>query len=127
MNRIKRNSMVVMVSLMVALLGGCAGSYQARSVDLKPETVLVNPDIFVKGTGDQVLYRYVDPKVDWQQYTKIIIDPVIVYEQSKLDKDELENMQKLKQQSVLIVLIKMEILQILMVVFILNQQTRMFV
>ncbi len=39
---------MVVVAGMALVLGGCAGSYQARNVDLK-ESVLVNPDILVKG------------------------------------------------------------------------------
>lgn len=75
-------------------LGGCAGSYQARSVDLK-ESPLVNPSILVEGSGDQALYRYMNPKVDAKQYTKVMIDPVIIYKDGELDKDQRENMQTL--------------------------------
>lgn len=84
---------IIVFSAMVALLGGCAGSYQARSVDLK--TKLVNPNILTQGTGDQVLYRYVNPKADFKQYTKILLDPVLIMKDGELDKDELENYQKL--------------------------------
>lgn len=79
---------------MVLVLGGCAGSYQARNVDLK-ESVLVNPDILVKGADDQALYRYVNPAVDIRNYTKIMIAPVQIRKDGELDKDELENYQKL--------------------------------
>ena len=87
-----------MGALMAALLGGCAGSYQARSVDLK-EATLVNPDILVKGTGDEALYRYQNPKADFKQYTKIILDPVLIKKDGELDKDELENYQKLSNNA----------------------------
>lgn len=80
---------------MAALLGGCAGSYQARSVDLNPNTILVNPDVFQKGTGDQVLFRYVNPAVNFNSYTNVLIDPVLIYKQAELDAGELENYQKL--------------------------------
>jgi hypothetical protein len=75
-------------------LGGCAGSYQGRSVDLK-EASLVNPDILVKGEGDQAIYRYVKPGIDIRQYNKIIIDPVMISKDGELDKDQRENYQTL--------------------------------
>jgi hypothetical protein len=75
--------------------GGCAvGSYQARSVDVK-NSPLVNPDILVEGKDDQALYRYVKPGLDVTRYDKIMIDPVLVMKDGELDKDELEDYQKL--------------------------------
>ena len=91
----KRITLAAGIALMATLLGGCAGSYQARSVDLKPDTILVNPDIFEKGTGDQVLFRYVNPAADFKSYTKVIIEPVLIYKQAELDAGQLENYQKL--------------------------------
>jgi hypothetical protein len=87
----------VMGALFVAAalqLGGCAGSYQARSVDLK-ESPLVNPDILKPGSDGQALYRYLNPKFDAKQYDKIMIDPVMIYKDGELDKEALENFQKL--------------------------------
>jgi len=95
MKRMKKAAMAVMVVAAALQLGGCGvGSYQARSVD-RQESPLVNPDILVKGTDDQALYRYVNPKADVKQYTKVLIDPVLVYKDAVLDKDERENYQKL--------------------------------
>ena len=95
MNRMKIAVMLVMVAAAALQLGSCGvGSYQARSVDLR-ESPLVNPDILVQGSDDKALYRYVNPKADVKQYTKVIIDPVLVYGYAGLDKDELENHQKL--------------------------------
>jgi hypothetical protein len=95
MKRMKTVAMVVMVVAAALQLGGCGvGSYQARSVDLM-ESPLVNPNILVQGTDDQALYRYVNPKADVKQYTMVLIDPVLVYKYAQLDKDELENYQKL--------------------------------
>ena len=95
MNFRKHSGKLAMVIMSAVLLGGCAGSYQARSVDLKPEGILVNPDIFQKGTGDQALYRYVNPAFNIKQYTKIMIEPVLIYKQAELDQSEQENYQKL--------------------------------
>jgi hypothetical protein len=95
MKRMKKVAMLVMVVAATLQLGGCGvGSYQARSVDLK-ESPLVNPDILVQGTHDQALYLYVNPKADFKQYTMVLIDPVLVYKDAELDKDERENYQKL--------------------------------
>ena len=93
----KRIRIVGMIGLLVAAalqLGGCAGSYQARSVDLK-DSPLVNPDILVKGEGDQALYRYAKPNVDLKQYKQILIDPVMIYKDGEMDKDQRENYQTL--------------------------------
>jgi hypothetical protein len=95
MKKIKTATMVVVVMAVALQLGGCGvGSYQARSVDIQ-ESPLVNPDILVQGTDDKALYRYVNPKVDIKQYTKVLMNPVLVYGYMELDKDELENHQKL--------------------------------
>ena len=99
MKKLTLTGLFVSFSAVALLLGGCAGSYQARSVDLKPDTILVNPDIFQKGTGDQVLYRYVNPAVDFKQYTKVMIEPVLIYKSAELDSGELENYQKLSNNA----------------------------
>ena len=80
--------------LLALLLGGCGASMQARSVDVK-KSLLVNPSILEKGTGDQALYRYVNPKTDIKRYSKIMIDPVLIEKEADLDANELENYQKL--------------------------------
>ena len=98
MNSVKSIAMAVMGALMAALLGGCAGSYQARSMDIKGAT-MVNPDLLEKGKDDQMLYRYVNPKADFKQYTKVIVDPVLILKDGELDKDELENYQKLSNNA----------------------------
>ena len=95
MKRMKMAAVLVMVLAVALQLGGCGvGSYQARSVDVK-ESPLVNPDILVQGKDDQALYRYVNPKADVKQYTMVLIDPVMVYKDAVLDKDEREDYQKL--------------------------------
>ena len=97
MKRMKTVAMLVMLVAFALQLGGCGvGSYQARSVDLKEsESPLINPAILVKGADDQALYRYVNPNVDIKKYTMILIDPVMVYKDAELDKDEMDNYQKL--------------------------------
>jgi hypothetical protein len=95
MKRMKTVAMLVMVVAIALQVSGCGvGSYQARSVDVK-ESPLVNPDILVQGKDDQALYRYVNPKADIKQYTMVLLDPVMVYKDAVLDKDEREDYQKL--------------------------------
>ena len=95
MKRMKMAAVLVIVVAFALQLGGCGvGSHQARSLDVN-ESPLVNPDILVKGADDQALYRYVNPKADFKQYSKLMIDPVLVYKYAELDKEELENYQKL--------------------------------
>jgi hypothetical protein len=95
MKRMKTVAMLIMVVAVALQLGACGvGSYQARSVD-RQESPLVNPDILVQGKDDQALYRYVNPKADIKQYKMVLIDPVLVYGYAAMDKDELENYQKL--------------------------------
>jgi Protein of unknown function (DUF3313) len=80
--------------VLALLLSGCGASKQARSVDVK-ESMLINPSILEKGTGDQALYRYANPKADFKSYSKIMIDPVLIEKEAELDAKELENYQKL--------------------------------
>lgn len=94
MKSIKTAAVSVMFFVFALLMGGCGASMQARSVDIK-EAILVNPAILEKGHGDQALYRYVNPKMDVKQYTKIMIDPVLIEKQGELKADELANFQKL--------------------------------
>ncbi len=76
------------------LLGGCGSSYQARSVDIKG-AMLVNPALLERGTGDQALYRYVNPRFSVAKYTKIIIEPVLIAKEGELEPSERDNYQKL--------------------------------
>ena len=80
--------------VLALLLSGCSASMQARDVDVK-KTLLVNPAILEKGTGDQALYRYVNPKADPKRYSKVMIDPVLIAKSGELDAQEQENYQKL--------------------------------
>jgi len=76
------------------LLGGCGASHQARSVEIK-ESLLINPAILEKGTDDQALYRYVNPKADLKSYSKVMIDSVIMSKSTDIDASDTENYQKL--------------------------------
>ncbi len=76
------------------LLCSCGSSYQARSVEIK-NAMLVNPALLEKGSGDQALYRYVNPRFNVPKYSKIIIQPVLIAKEGELEPSEKENYQKL--------------------------------
>jgi len=93
----KRGKMVVFLvvfALVAPLLVGCASSMQARKVD-STQSVLVDPSILEKGKDGEALYRYINPKADWKKYSKVIIEPVIVYQEAAMDAETRENFQTL--------------------------------
>jgi len=75
------------------MLVGCGSGYHARDMELR--TTLVNPSILEKGTGDEALYRYINKKVDVHKYTKVLLDPVMITKEGKLDAETMANYQKL--------------------------------
>jgi hypothetical protein len=85
---------VVVFALIAPLLVGCTASMQARKVDVS-QAVLVDPSILEKGKEGEALYRYINPKVNWKSYSKVIIEPVIVYQQAAMDAETRENVQTL--------------------------------
>lgn len=94
MKRIRTAGTLLACITFACSLSGCRSGMQARSVDLK-QSLLVNPSILEKGSGDQALYRYVNPKVDVKTYSKVLVDPVLIEKQGELDAGERENYQKL--------------------------------
>jgi len=88
------NTTIIVVMSLAAILGGCAGSHQARSIDIK-EATLFDPNILKEGKEGQSLYRYVNPKANIKQYTKIFIDKVLVRKDGNLDMEELKNYENL--------------------------------
>jgi len=82
------------IAVFALAVGGCGASYQARSVEMK-ESVLVNPAILKPGGDDQALYRYVNPNLDIKKYTKLIIDPVLIYKDGEMSERERANYQTL--------------------------------
>ena len=106
MGRIKTSTLLVISVGAALLLGGCGGSNQARSMEIKEgQTLLVNPAMLEKGTGDQALYRYANPKADIKKFTKVIIEPVIISKSAELDAGDLENYQKLANNAFVYLLI----------------------
>ena len=95
MNRRNSAALVVVFALIAPLLVGCASSLQARKVDVA-QSVLVDPSILEKGKEGEALYRYVKPNVDWKMYSKVLIEPVIVYQEAAMDEEtRQENFQTL--------------------------------
>jgi hypothetical protein len=97
-----RISMYRILSLIVCtfLLSACGASYQARSMDVQ-KSVLVSPSVLQKGGDDQALYRYVNPDLKKSQYSKLIIDPVLIVKDAQLDDKERENYQKLANNALI--------------------------
>ena len=85
---------VALIAIAGLLLAGCAPSLQAKKVDVG-QSVLVDPSILEKGKEGEALYRYQNPTVDWKNYTKVLVDPVIVYQEASLDAETRENYQTL--------------------------------
>lgn len=85
---------VVVFALVAPLLVGCAPSLQARKVDVG-QTVLVDPSILEKGKEGEALYRYRNPRANWKNYTKVLVDPVIVYQEAAMDAETQKNYQTL--------------------------------
>ena len=94
MIRGKTAGMLVLFALIVPLLAGCAPSLQAKKADVN-NAFLVDPSVLQKGTGDQALYRYQNPKADFKKYSQVIIDPVLLYHDKALEGKDIENYQKL--------------------------------
>jgi hypothetical protein len=94
MKTIKKLGAFVAIGVLALAMGGCAGSYQARSVELK-DSMLVNPSILKVGGDDQALYRYVSPNFKAEKYTKLIIDPVLIYKDGDMSESERANYQTL--------------------------------
>ncbi|HET6419844.1 MAG TPA: DUF3313 domain-containing protein [Geobacteraceae bacterium] len=94
MKTISKACTLLTILVLTMMFAGCGGSIQARKVD-PSVSPLVNPSIFQEGTGDQALYRYAKPDVDWKQYSKVMIDPVMIAKDGELDEKELKNYQTL--------------------------------
>ena len=94
MNRRNTAVLVVVFALIAPLMVGCASSLQARKVDVA-QSVLVDPSILEKGKEGEALYRYVKPNVDWKMYSKVIVEPVIVYKEAAMDEETRQNFQTL--------------------------------
>jgi hypothetical protein len=83
----------LLFAAMSLMLGGCMTTKEARTVEAKG--VLFDPAILSKGTGDQALLRYQNPKTNFKEYSKVMIVPVKFSKPEKATPEELADLQKL--------------------------------
>lgn len=83
------------VILAAGLLGGCASTYQARKVE--PSGFLGDYSQLTAGQEGESRLMYIDPKVNFKNYTKVMLEPVRVYavKDSALGKMPKEDLQRL--------------------------------
>lgn len=83
------------VILAAGLLGGCASTYQARKVE--PSGFLGDYSQLKAGQEGESRLMYIDPKVNFKNYTKVMLEPVRVYavKDSALGKMPKEDLQRL--------------------------------
>lgn len=86
--------------LTIIACAGCAGSYQARSAEVK-NARLVNASLLEEGKDGQALYRYVNPSANIKDYSAVIVDPVLIMTDGELSKDDRENYQNLANNAFL--------------------------
>lgn len=86
----------------IALLGlllpvACQSSQRSRDVELDEmrDVMLVDPSILTRGSEDQALYRYVRQGISPGQYTKVIVEPVLLCKADALSGDQLRDYQAL--------------------------------
>jgi hypothetical protein len=78
----KKNTIGIITAIMVGVLaGGCASTYQTRSVS--GSGFLSDYSQLQKRGGDTAMLSYIDPKADFRAYDKIMIDPIRAYAKDK--------------------------------------------
>jgi hypothetical protein len=75
MKKIARRLILTMTSTLI--ICGCSTTHQADSV--KPSGFLANYSQLKKGGDEEALLRYVNPRAQWDNYTKILLQPVKLY------------------------------------------------
>jgi hypothetical protein len=85
---------LLMVFLCV-LVVGCATSKQAREIEADKKGLLVDYSMLEKGARDEALLRYVNPNAEFERYTMIIIDPVLISKPENATREQLADFQKL--------------------------------
>ena len=94
MANLKRASALAAAAIFaVSLLGGCASSKQARNVEAKG--FIVDYSMLEKGTDDQALLRYRNPKANIPRYSKIMLDPVLIAKPDTATHEQMADLQKL--------------------------------
>lgn len=96
----KKSKAILLLSMSAILLfslSACMKTRQARDVDAK--TVLVDRSLLKDGGDGEALKRYVNPKVDFKKYTKIIIDPVMVFKPKDATEKEITDFKNLSSNA----------------------------
>ena len=70
--------MMVVGGLVAAVAAGCASTGKARKVKESGFQPAANYALMKKTKGDIAQLLYVNPKANFKQYTKIIVDPVTI-------------------------------------------------
>lgn len=86
--------------LAVFTLAGCR-TFQGGSAE--PSGFLGDYSELREGKGDEALLVYVDRSAPWAQYTKVMLDPVVVYADDELNevpKDQLQTLVNLLDQRI---------------------------
>ena len=73
--RFKMIQLMLLLALAV-LTSGCSNTRQAITVI--PSGFLQDYSLLEKGEGDETLYQYWHPGVQWERYHKVIVDPVVI-------------------------------------------------
>lgn len=80
--KFKLTSILMLMIFTATALGGCGGS-RARSV--KHSGFLGDYSMLKKSDKEhQMLYRYINPKANWPSYSKIMLDPVLIWRRAEL-------------------------------------------
>jgi hypothetical protein len=93
--RLKYAVLLVLAAFLVAGLAGCAATKQARGV--KTSGFLGDYTMLEKGAKGEALLIYKNPKADWPSYSKIQLDPVVIWRQGELKSTDIpkEDLQRL--------------------------------
>lgn len=89
------NVVIVLVTLSLVPLAGCASSKQARSVE--PSGFLGDYSLLQEGREGEALLLYIKPHVAWKEYARIQLDPVQIWRgpRSKADGIPSEDLQRM--------------------------------
>lgn len=94
----KINGKLALLSLSVLMafsLTACMNTKQARYMDDKTKTVLVDRSLLDYGGYDEALLRYANPKADYKKYTSVIIEPVMMFKPKNASKEEIADLKTL--------------------------------
>lgn len=96
--KISKKLVLLSVSFCMAFsISACMKTKQARDIEAK--TFLVDKSILKDGGDGEALKRYVNPKANFKKYSKVIIDPVIIFKPKNATAEELADLKTLSSNS----------------------------